>query len=222
MAYIDRRSGTNRATSLITVGAIHAAMGAALIYGLAPGVVEMIKPTRIISVDIPVPPEATPPIEPDKTETSAPSVITAPTPPIDFFPSPQPAEPMTPLEPFAPNLPTAQPSATPSELPKPDKPLFTPRSPHAANDQARWVTASDYPGRDLRAGNEGVTGFRLVIGSNGKVQACETTSSSGFASLDKAACDRITSRARFEAAINGSGEKVVGTFNGSVRWQIPK
>jgi protein TonB len=54
------------------------------------------------------------------------------------------------------------------------------------------------------------------------VQACEVIRSSGSASLDKAACDNVSRRARFDAATDESGAKVVGTYASSVKWQIPR
>jgi protein TonB len=84
------------------------------------------------------------------------------------------------------------------------------------------VTTDDYPSRDLRQGNEGTTAFRVVIGSNGRVSACEVVRSSGHPGLDNATCEAVTARARFEPATDENGAKVVGTYSNSVRWQIPR
>ena len=83
------------------------------------------------------------------------------------------------------------------------------------------VQRVDEKARDLREGNQGVTGFRLQIGPDGRVEACTVTSSSGHPGLDEAACDNISRRARFEPATDGAGNRVRGTYAGSIRWVIP-
>jgi protein TonB len=101
-------------------------------------------------------------------------------------------------------------------------PTFAPRAAAPRNEPARWVVTDDYPSRDLREGNEGVAVFRAVVGSNGRVSACEIVRTSGHAGLDAATCKAVTARARFEPATDENGEKVVGTYGNSVRWQIPR
>ena len=75
---------------------------------------------------------------------------------------------------------------------------------------------------DLREGNQGVTQFTLTIGADGKVQSCMVTASSGFPGLDKATCDNVSRRARFEPATDGSGNRVGGTYSNRIRWEIPQ
>lgn len=60
-----------------------------------------------------------------------------------------------------------------------------------------------------------------MIGSNGRVNECEITRSSGHASLDRNTCRLIERRARFDPATNNRGETTVGTYSGSITWQIP-
>lgn len=225
MTYINRPQATTRTTSILTVAAIHVAAGLGLVYGFAPQLIDIVKPAKPITFDVPLPPPPQP--EPQQAAATAPSASTViiPPRPIDLVPPTVPVDPIDRVEVI---LPPAGPVATGNggtviQPPLPPEPsLITPQAPRPLNDRSRWVTSADYPGRDLRLGNEGTTFFRLVIGSNGRVQACETTTSSGFASLDKAACDRIVSRARFEPGTNNAGEKSVGTYTGSVRWQIPR
>jgi protein TonB len=84
------------------------------------------------------------------------------------------------------------------------------------------VVTGDYPPSALRRGDEGTTRFRVVVGTDGRVDACEVTGSSGNAELDAAACRNIERRARFEPASDGNGQKVVGTYTSSVSWRIPR
>jgi len=73
---------------------------------------------------------------------------------------------------------------------------FKPKPPVPTNDPRKWVTTDDYPARDLREENEGTATFRVVVGTNGRVSACEIVRSSGHAGLDAATCKAVTSRAR--------------------------
>jgi protein TonB len=54
------------------------------------------------------------------------------------------------------------------------------------------------------------------------VRSCTVTGSSGFPNLDKAACDNISHRARFEPAADDGGQRIAGTYSGTIRWVIPQ
>lgn len=112
-------------------------------------------------------------------------------------------------------FPTPEPTTTPP-------PLFKPIAAKPKGKWQQWVTTNDYPTHDLRAEHSGTTRYRLSIDSNGQVTNCAITTSSGWPGLDKATCERVTSRARFEPATDQSGARVSGSFAGSVTWQIPK
>lgn len=225
MAYVDRLSGTNKATSIATVAIIHAAIGAALIYGLAAEFVvkEGDGPLKVNTFPVT---KASPPPSDTPSATPSNSTITTVIPPIDTTPDNQATAVPTPY-PTATTVvvtPTSYPTYT-SSFPvddRPTQPAFTPRSPSPANDRSSWVTTADYPARDLRLGHTGTTKYRVVISSSGKVQDCEITGSSGFAGLDEATCKYVSRRARFDPASNGNGEKIVGTWSGSVSWRIPE
>ena len=90
------------------------------------------------------------------------------------------------------------------------------------NDPRKWVTTDDYPARDLREENDGTAVFRVVVGANGRVSACEIVRSSGHPGLDAATCKAVTARARFEPATDADGRQIAGAYGNSVRWQIPR
>lgn len=103
----------------------------------------------------------------------------------------------------------------------------TPPTPPAPSIKAKprgnpglWVSENDYPTADLRAGHEGITRFRLKIGTDGRVKDCEVTGSSGFAALDAATCAKLTTRARFDPASDSTGARIEGSYANSVRWKI--
>lgn len=100
-------------------------------------------------------------------------------------------------------------------------PPGTGKNPVPNGNPGLWVTTNDYPAAALREEREGMVGFSLTIGPNGRVGACSITSSSGSADLDLAACTLITQRARFTPAINEKGKPMAGRYANRVRWQIP-
>jgi protein TonB len=98
-------------------------------------------------------------------------------------------------------------------------------APRAARPLGRpgsWVSANDYPARDLREGNQGLVRFRLAVGADGGVTDCVIVGPSGFPGLDSATCDNLRRRARFEPASDGTGAKVAGSYAGTIRWLIPE
>jgi protein TonB len=220
MAYLDRTTDPRRRTSAITgVIAIHALIAYVLVTGL---VYELVphKDGDLTGYRIPLPPPAPPPT-PIPQPRASPNPVPAPTPgPIPYPPTPGPTagpDPYPTPGPFPTSGPDTGPTGTPTS-----KAVFRPRQPLLKDDPRQWVNTDDYPSRDLRAGNEGTAVFRAVVGSNGRVSACEIVRSSGHPALDAATCKAVTARARFEAATDENGEKVVGTYTNSVRWQIPR
>ena len=182
-----------------------------------------------ITVITPEPPPETDPV-PDATSQPD-SVVTAPTPPVQLpttntapaerpnFDLPDVTVPSVPdivvdlPGPIGPARPTPSPSPTAT---------FTPAPPVPRNGPQGWITNDDYPRRGITRELEGTTGYRLVVGSNGRVNGCEVTRSSGHGVLDDATCSLLQRRARFDAATGNRGEATVGTYSGSVTWQLPR
>lgn len=223
MSYVTQsQDPLRRATAVAGVVAVHAAVGAVLIAGLSfTGLMKV--DDRVETIFIPAsldPPEPPPPVDEIVPEVPKQDFI-APTPPIDLAPvSPiQPKE----LDELVPTVPVVPVRETPKLVEKPiPQPSFAPKRAAPRNDASRWVVTDDYPSKALREGAEGVAGFRVVVGSDGRVDACEITSSSGNAQLDEATCKFVSRRARFDPATNGDGQKVVGSYTSTVRWQIPE
>ena len=206
--------------------AIHALLGAGVVLGLAAtGIIET--PRTIIEtfdvrdeLDPPPPPPTPEPAQP----TSERSVITAPDPVI-----PIPIDRSVPAEPVQLDMsdnvvlrPIGNIDVPGPAVPQPPaRPLFDPVGPTPANAANRWITNNDYPRVGITRELEGTVSYRLVVGSNGRVENCEIARSSGHDVLDREACRLLERRARFNPAKNNRGEEVVGTFTGSVTWQIP-
>ena len=218
MAYVSANSGNTKAITLGAVALLHVAAGYALVNGLAGPILEIFVPPRLAGYQLPITPP--PPPEPAKgdvkpidshitTTTTGPVVNTGP---LVTFPT-------GPIE-----LPSGTGGLDTVEFPQPlpsPLPSFAARSARPSGRPGLWVTPNDYPASELRMEHEGVTGFQVTVGANGRVTTCEVTASSGWPVLDRAACQKITARAKFEPASDTSGAVVPGTYRSSVRWEIP-
>ena len=211
MSYVDRdRTGEN-VTGFVVSGLIIAAVSYALISGIAySGIKNVIKKVTTVDVKEEKPKETPPPPPPKKIEMPPP---VAPPVKVNIAAAP-------------PDIQTVQ---TPPPAPQPQvivpaqpAPRFTPRGAQPKGNPGNWASTDDYPARALREERQGVTGFRLSVGPDGRATSCEVTSSSGTPELDSTTCSLVQRRARFTPATDGEGQPTSGSYNGRVRWQIPK
>lgn len=222
MAYVDSRTTQDRAKSIAGVVAVHGAVAYALVVGLQ--VSGVIVPDDTLTgetvVEMPVePPPPTPEVPPEHTSSPQSYVHVPPTkldistemPPIDIVDIPLP-----PIE-LATNV-IPKPEIGPAE---PARPAFDAVAPKPSNDPSRWVTTADYRSAWINRELTGVARFRVEVGTDGRVTSCTITGSSGHSQLDRATCDLVTSRARFEAARDGTGAKAAGSWSSAVSWQLP-
>jgi protein TonB len=219
MAYADQQMSGNKITALIVVALLHVVVGYALISGLAYSAFKKIKEVATavkIDPDKPPPP---PPPPPPKTDVPPPPPIVAPPPPIQLNFAPPPIQTVSTPPPPTPAPPPVVSVPAP---PGPPPPRFQPKAAVPKGRPGDWASDNDYPTRALQLGQEGVTGFRVAIGTDGKVTNCEITRSSGSPELDKTTCDLVRRRARFNPATDGDNNPTTGTFANSIRWQIPK
>jgi protein TonB len=220
MAYANAQSPNRRAAILGTVAAIHVLAGYALVTGLASRFVPEVV-TIFRGDNIPAPkPTPSPQPRPPRADPAAhrdPKVIDPP------YPPPLPPLPQGPIK-FTDTTGAAGGDIGTVEFPidPPPPPAFTPRGPKPRGSEANWVSANDYPTGDLRQDHEGLTRVRLNVGTNGRVTRCEITATSGWPGLDKASCDRLSARARFDPATDHTGAQVEGSYATAVRWRIPE
>jgi protein TonB len=225
MSYASHTRRPNPAALAGAIG-IPAGFAALLVIGLAVTVVIEDKPPPLQGFTVtptPIPPPPPDPVEPS-TSTSQPqtgstSTITRPdiipfdfaTTPVDSLPGV--GEVTGPIAgPVDFGIPTPTPSASP----------FDPVGATPRNSPSRWVLDSDYRSSWLRQGLSGAARFTLAIDASGRVTGCTITRSTGHGVLDAATCELVTRRARFDAARDGSGKPVAGSFNGSINWNIPE
>jgi TonB family protein len=100
-------------------------------------------------------------------------------------------------------------------------PRYPKRYAKPKNRPGDWLTDADYPPDAKAAGAQGVAGFRLTIGIDGRISSCEITRSSGSPSLDQTTCTKLIARAEFESQLDADGQPEPGTYSSSVRWQLP-
>ena len=222
MAYADQDGmSTNRLVSIIIVILLHVFLGYALVTGLAYDAVVSIKEKMtVVDVKEEEPPEEEePPPEPEKQieppVVSPPPLVRTVTPPPQITTVQNPP-------PSAPIVPTAAPPAPSAPPPPPPPPVAKRPNPLPKGNPGNWANTNDYPSRALQQEREGTTGFRVTVGANGRVTDCQISSSSGHPDLDQATCTNVTRRARFDPALDGSGNPTTGTYSNRVRWQIPK
>lgn len=224
MAYAQSGPGSRRAAVVVTVAALHAGAFYALVTGLGIEYVERIVP-GITGRNIPIEPPPPPP-EPEITPSQAvqePSVVTVP----PSLPRVQrPEAPVFEVPQVVPRVPVLITPPSPKTLdivrvPQPEPSRIAPKPARPRNAASGWVSTDDYPAAALRRGEQGTVRFDLMIGSNGKVEDCRVTASSGSSALDGATCKYVTARARFEPATDGTGARSQGSYSSAVTWVIP-
>jgi protein TonB len=207
----------NKLTALIVVAVLHVVVGYALVTGLAYEAFKKVKEvTAAINIEEEKPPEEPPP-PPPKQDTPPPPIV-APPPAISINTAMPSVETVTVAPPPAPVFTTA----APPPPPPPPAPKFQPKGAAPKGNPGNWATSNDYPSRALREEREGSTGFRVTVGTDGKVSDCSVTRSSGSPDLDQATCDNIRRRARFAPATDGEGNPTTGSYSSTIRWVIPK
>jgi protein TonB len=224
--YQSRSQGARQVLGTgLLVGAIQLSIGAALLAAFAGGTFDrMIHPTLKDNAWIPIPPLPKPTVQPVHRSAPNRNMMTAPTPTI---PDLAPPTPLT-LGPLAPLPPVAgddrgfltdfpEPGHFPEPGPGPTVPAIGARP---LGDASHWITPGDYPSRALREGWSGVTRLHLVIGSDGRVNRCTVVASSGHDTLDAVACEKVSQRARFSPARDGSGTNREGTYDSAIHWEI--
>ena len=214
MAYADQNMSGSRMTALVVTGVIHLALGYALVTGLAYSAAKQML-AKVTTIDVKEE-EKKPPPPPKPKDLPPPPPIVAPPPRVNVSVTPPQIQTVAKPPPAPPPIFIAPPA------PVPPPPRTPPKPPVPKGSPANWATTSDYPSRALREEKQGVTGFRVSVGPDGRVSDCSVTSSSGSDELDAATCTNVTRRARFVPAVDSSGNATSGSYSNRIRWVIPR
>jgi len=212
MAYADQSMSGNKLTALIIVALIHIALGYALVTGLAyEGARQLIKKVTTVDIKEPEKPKAPPPPPP---KNAPPPPIVAPPPKMNVAPA-------APVLDVAPAPVPAPPPIVLAPPPAAPPPPSQARGARPKN-QSSWAARiqENYPSDAARMEKEGRVGVRVSIGTDGRVTGCTVTSSSGTASLDRAACDGMQRYARYDPALNDSGQPTEGSASTAIVYRL--
>jgi TonB family protein len=94
--------------------------------------------------------------------------------------------------------------------------------PKAEKNLAAYVSDSDYPSGAIASGQQGTSGFRLLIDVNGSVRECNIVEPSGSPLLDQVSCQVMLKRARYRPARDREGRPVASLTFARITWRIPE
>lgn len=229
MTYASTSRRPNPAALIGALG-IPGAIGALMVVGLAVTVTVVPDTPNPEGRDIPTvplpPPPPPRPDDPTPTNRTTPSPTTLPPIPVPSDPWPTTLGNDNPVSTLPGTGETTGPVTGPSDFPLPGPgPSASPFDPVGAvprGNPGRWVTNDDYRPRWVRENLTGAARFTLAIDASGKVTDCTITRSTGHAVLDEATCQLLRKRARFDAARDGSGKPVAGSYSSTITWRIPE
>ncbi len=225
MAYADQKASSGKIIALIIVAIIHAALGYALVTGLAykyvKAATEKLNTFDVEEPPPPPPPEEPPPPPPEQPDLQPPPVVSPPpivrTPPVN---APVITAVPTPPRVYIPT-PIAAPPAPPAPPPAPPAPPRVSQKAGLKGNVASYFGGDAYPPAAIRAGAAGRVAASLAVGADGRVSNCTVTSSSGNSDLDNTTCRIARSRVRFTPAKDDSGQNIASTYQLAVRWELP-
>ena len=221
MAYADQGMTTTKLVALIMAVAIVALIGLAMVLGLTISKLkEEIERVTTIDIEEPEPEEPDEPPPPEEPRETAPPPPVAPPAPINIAPAPPPIRTQPTIPPPAPpalTIPPPAPVAPPAPPPAPDMS----RGVQTRNER-RWASQiqENYPSRALREEVEGTVGVRVTVTPDGRATGCSVTASSGSSVLDEAACRGMERYARFDPALDRSGNPTTGTYSTRITYRL--
>ncbi len=213
MSYAQKKEiSGNRTVAIIMVVVLQAALGYAIITGLAYNVIKKAaEDLKTFDVEEePPPPEELPP--PPKDMPDVPPPPTTPPPLVRMQIAPP-----TIVVQEAPPIPQLAP-APPAPPPPPRK---TQSAQSAKGDLRTLFSEDDYPASAQSAGAEGTVRATLSIGPDGRVTGCSITKSAGNGALDAATCNVLRRRAKFTPARDSNGNATSDTITTpSIVWRL--
>ena len=217
MSYAQKKEiSGNRTAAIIMVVVLQAALGYAIVTGLAYNVIKKAADDlKTFDVEEPPPPDEPPPPPKDMPDVPPPPTtppplvrMNAPTPPIVIMEAPTP-----------PTIPPVVVAPPPPAPPPPPRKMQSAQS--ARGDLRSLFSGDDYPASAQSAGAEGSARATLTIGADGRVTGCNITKSTGNSSLDAATCSVLRRRAKFTPARDTNGNATSDTITTpSIVWRL--
>lgn len=108
------------------------------------------------------------------------------------------------------NDPALATSTSPPNLSRPLRP----------RDERKWAMSilREYPSAAKRRGLSGTVALTVQVSFLGRPESCDVTQSSGHEMLDKAACKGMLRHARFDPALDSSGQPAAGQFSTKISY----
>ena len=94
-----------------------------------------------------------------------------------------------------------------------------PRNP-CADLRPVFEQRRNYPEAAFRRNEQGIAYYRVAVGVNGRVTACEITRTSGSPRLDAGTCLIFRERMIYDPARDAQGQPVPGVDTGHVTWTL--
>lgn len=91
-----------------------------------------------------------------------------------------------------------------------------------AGNPARWLSTADYPGGPMRRGEQAIVNFRLIVDREGRVEECHIQQATQGDAFERAVCEAVVKRARFEPALDAEGNPIRSYYVNSVTFQMPR
>lgn len=93
------------------------------------------------------------------------------------------------------------------------------RYPTAVDDPIAWLHADEIPERLFRNSRTGLMRFRIDVGENGTPLGCHILHSTKPDELADIACANFTKYAKFQPALDATGNPVKSYFIGMLQWE---
>lgn len=215
MSYLDETKLRDRLGAVAGVGALHLALGTALLVGLAVNVLPEPAPEPIV-VRLQLPQPVTPPeraeprpvIDEVRVTLTEPVIDVVPDAPVMRFDPPQ--------DPMAGQRGGSGGADAGPVVPSAAEPV---RVAARAKPGLVGIGPEDYPEASRRAGEEGRMAVRITIGTDGSVTDCAVAASSGHERLDRRACQVALQRWRFAPATE-DGVAVASVQEKRINWRL--
>jgi periplasmic protein TonB len=247
-SHTDSRKRQDRIIAIVAVVALHAALGYALVTGLAYEVAQKVSDNlKVFDVQEEPPPppveEPVPATRDDAAEgaASAPNIKSRPTPVV----APPPKVKQQVRSPVV-SVPEKTPVPTGSDPSAGNAPVAGPGSGsggegvgtgsggsgtgagsgglgmRAQRISGQFSSTRDYPPAARRAGAEGAVTVTYTVGTNGRATGCRVTRSSGNADLDSATCRLIEQRFLYKPAQDAQGRPALDVAGTTFYWSLPE